>query len=222
RSTLCAPLPAGRSALAFGGADLVSYAFDVARLLPLPQFALPTRPSAAVLFLLAGASLLALRVGVVPVQRYAALLAALLAAAVVAEYAVGVDLGLDRLLFPQAILGTSRIFPGRPAPITAATFLLLGIALLVAAFRPDERLGRAHIAIVIAAIALPIIPIVGHLTGVPELHSFALRLGTALHTAAALLLLALGVAAATHEPAIRALVRVRDPGTTLLRLLLPL
>ena len=222
RSIRRLPLVAGLAALAFGGADLVAYAFDVGRVLPLPQFALPTQPLVAVLFLLTGASLLALRVGVVPVQRYAALLAALLAAAVVAEYALEVDLGVDRLLFPQAILSTSRIFPGRPAPITAATFLLLGIALLVAAFRPDERLGRAHIAIVIAAIVLPIVPIVGHLAGVPELHSFALRLGTALHTAAALLLLALGVAAATHESAIRTLVRGRDPGTTLLRLLLPL
>ena len=62
-------------------------------------------------------------------------------------------------------------------------------------------------AIVLAVVILPLVPIVGHLVGVSELHSFSDRLGTALHAAAVLLLLSCGVAAATHESAVLLLLR---------------
>ena len=215
-------LVAAIAAIAFGVAIGAGYVFSVGRLLPLPQFVLPTQPLVAVLFIVTGGSLLALRLGAHGLQRATAAAATLIAAAILSEYLLGVDLRVDTLLFPRAVFGSSLVFPGRPAPVTGTTFLLLGAALLVAAFRPGERPRRTHTALVLGAIVLPVIPIVGHLLGVPELHTFAFRVGTSLHTALMLLVLAAGVGATTHESAVLNLLRARDPGTILLRLLLPL
>ena len=44
RSIRRLPLIAGGAAIAFGAAVLVSYAFAIGRVLPLPQFLLPTQP----------------------------------------------------------------------------------------------------------------------------------------------------------------------------------
>jgi PAS domain S-box-containing protein len=216
------PLLAGAAAIAFGAAVLASYSLAIERVLPLPQFLLPTPPLAAAMFVLVGVSLLALRLGHPRLQRVAAMLTAGLAGAILTEYILGIPLGLDLLLFPDKVLGLTRVFPGRPAPVTTAAFLLLAGALLMASFRPGERPRQLHTGLVLAAVVLPVIPIVGHLLDVPELHTFALRVGTALHTALVLLLLGIGVGAATHETAVVTLVRGRDPGTTLLRLLMPL
>jgi PAS domain S-box-containing protein len=216
------PLAAAVVSMAFGIAVLGGYTLAIGRLLPLPQFVLPTQPLAAVLFLVTGMGLLAAHLGRGRIHRDLALASTLLSALLVAEYLFGVDLHLDRLLFPQQVAVLSRVFPGRPAPITAATFFLQGIALLLAAVRPRQRAGRIQTAIVLGVVILPIVPIVGHLVGVTELHSFADRLGTALHAAVVLLFLSAGVAVATQEAAVVLLVRGRDPGTTLLRLLLPL
>ena len=216
------PLLAAAGAVAFGLAVLASYTAAMGRVLPLPHFLLPTQPLAAFLFVLTGSSLLALHFDFPRAQRYSAIFATLLAGTVLLEYVLGLDLGVDLLIFPHSALGMTRIFPGRPAPVTTAEFLLLGLALVIAAIRPGERPRRVHTGIVLAAVVLPIVPIVGHLLNVPELHTFALRIGTAFHTAIVLLLLAVGVGVATHETAVVSLVRGRDPGTTLLRLLLPL
>ena len=213
---------AGLAAIAFGLAVVEAYAFAIGWLVPLPQFTLPTQPLVGVMFVLTGITLLAPHVGLVRLQRYTAFVTTLLAGLVLIEYLTGLDLGVDRLFFPAAVEGLSRIYPGRPAPVTSAAFLLLGVSLLLSALRPDERPGRLRTALTLGAIVLPVVPIVGHLLAVPELHTFSLRLGTALHTALALLLLGLGTGAATHESAALQLARGRDPGTTLLRVLLPL
>ena len=216
------PLAAGIVAIAFGVAVLGGYALTVGRLVALPQFVLPTQPVAGLLFVLTGAGLLAAHLGRTRTQRDLAIVSTVIASLIVAEYLFGVDLRIDRLLFPHQVVGLSRVFPGRPAPITAATFLLQSLALLLPALRRRERRGRLQTSVVLGLLILPIVPIVGHLLGVTELHSFAERIGTSLHTATALLLLSAGVAAATQEAAVILLLRGRDPGTTLLRLLLPL
>jgi PAS domain S-box-containing protein len=215
-------LLAAVAAIAFGLAVWSGYVLGIGRPLLLSPFLLPTPPLTGALFLTAGAGLLALRLGAPRLQTALALVTTLVAGAVMAEYLFGLDLGLDLLLFPREVFESSRIYPGRPAPVSAAAFLALGLTLLAGGRRMGERMRRAHTAVTLAAVVLPVIPIVGHLLGVPELHTFALRLGTALHTAVVMLVLAAGVAATTDEAAVLHLVRGRDPGTILLRLLLPL
>ena len=130
------PLAAAVVSIAFGLAVFGGYALVIGRLVVLPPFVLPTQPLAAVLFLLTGLGLLAAHLRRVRVQRDLAVVATILAGLIVAEYLFGVDLRIDRLLFPRQVAALTRMFPGRPAPITAAIFLLQSIALLLAARRP--------------------------------------------------------------------------------------
>ena len=137
-------------------------------------------------------------------------MATLLAALVVAEYLFGVDLHIDRLLFPNA---GGLALPDLPRPPGADHRRDAAPA------EPRPPAGRA-----------PARPASGPRAdrhrarpwsfsrwsrswaislGVPELHSFSDRLGTALHTAVVLLLLSCGVAAATHE--CRRLLLLRGP-----------
>ena len=67
--------------------------------------------------------------------RYWGLILAALAASIGAmtliEYVFGLDLRIDRLLLSQDIVAAATYSPGRMAPITAMTFLALGLALLL-------------------------------------------------------------------------------------------
>jgi len=216
------PIVAALVAIVFGVAVVQGYVFGIEPLLPYTPFLPPTQPLVAVLFVLTGVSLLALRVGLSRLQLAGAWLATVLAGAVVAEYVLGLNLRLDQLLFPETVAALSPVFPGRPPPSTSATFLLLGLALLTVGSRPMAGPRHWHSAGALGAIVLPVMPIVGHLLGVSELYAFTPGIGTALHTALILLLLAAGVTAATHESAVVNLLVGTDPGTILLRRFLPL
>ena len=92
------------------------------------------RPNAALGVLLLGAALWPLPDRVPAAGRRTQEALALLVAAVgvltLAEYVLGVDLGIDRLLLPEAAVSQPALFPGRMAPTTALNFFLLGGARL--------------------------------------------------------------------------------------------
>ena len=216
------PLLAGVVATLLGLAAVESYVFgsgpEVSSPLLLPQ----TVPLVAVMFVLTGASLLSMLARLPRHQGGAAGLVILIASLVLVEYLVWWKLGLDTLLFPDDVARIPSAFPGRPAPITTASFLLLGISLVLAVKERHLEHRRAHVTALMAAGGLPLIALVGHVAGVPELYSLAPGVGLSLADAALLLLLTVGVAAATHQSPLADLVAGRDPGTILLRRLLPL
>jgi PAS domain S-box-containing protein len=215
------PLVSGLATMLLGLAAVESYAFGRgpggSSSLLLPQ----TVPLVAVMFVLAGVGLLSLLARLHRHQAVAAGLVILLAAMVLLEYLVWWDLGLDTLLFPEDVLRLPSAFPGRPAPITTASFLLVGLSLLLAAEERHLQHPRAHAAALIAAGGLPLIAVAGHLVGVPELYELAPGVGLSLADAVLLLLLTVGVVAATHESTLTELIAGEDPGTILLRRLLP-
>ena len=57
-------------------------------------------------------------------------LAAAIGAVTLLEYGLGRDLGIDQLLFREAVLAEGGPFPGRPSPAAALNLLLVGLALL--------------------------------------------------------------------------------------------
>ena len=215
------PVIAGAAAAVLGVATVEAYVFGTGQLILATPFFPPTVPLTAIMFVLTGGSLLALKANLPRPQLAAAVGTVLIAALVLAQYLVWRDLGLDTLLFPDAVDRIRSAFPGRPAPVSTACFLLLGLALVLT--KDDWHLHhrRLHQSTLIAAAILPLVAIVGHLFGVPELYAFAPGVGTSLVSALLLLLVTFGVAAATHEPAIVDLLVGRDPGTILLRRLLP-
>jgi PAS domain S-box-containing protein len=215
------PVIAGAAAAVLGVAAVEAYVFGVGPLILTAPFLPPTVPLTALMFVLTGGSLLALKANLPRQQLAAAVITVLIAALVLAEYLIRRDLGLDTLLFRDDVDLIPSAFPGRPAPINTACFLLLGLALMLT--KDDWHLEhrRLHLSALMVAATLPLVAIVGHLFGVPHLYAFAPGVGTSLVAALLLLLVAVGVAAATHEPAIVDLLVGRDPGTILLRRLLP-
>ncbi len=104
--------------------------------LPLAQ------PLDAVLFVLAGTSLVSLHIRADRLRKASAGLATALAAVLLAEYLFRIDVGVDGLLFAGQVGDLVPAFPGRPAPLSCAGFLLLGTAALLS----SASRGTAYLA----------------------------------------------------------------------------
>jgi len=214
------PVVAGAVAMALGALLLQAYVFGIVPLAPTAVFLPLAQPLDAVLFVLTGAALLSLRIHSPRLRQTSAALATALATALLAEYILRVDLGIDSLLFRDQVTQFVPVFPGRPAPLSCAGFLLLSV-LLLAPPRAGARPSRWYSAVLITAVIVPLLAIAGHLGGVPELYGLAPGSGVALYAAVGLLMLAAGLMAATHESALVPLLLSDEPGTVLLRRLLP-
>ncbi len=132
------------------------------------------------------------------VGRGLAAAVAVTAAAVLAEYLTGRTFGLDQVWFGDAVRTMQATLPGRPSPPTAASVLLLSVA--VALTRTSRRGFRAAWAgCLVAAMAFPFVTIVAYLFGAVARLEFAPSTGMAMTTAFGLLLL--GVACLLVRPA---------------------
>jgi signal transduction histidine kinase len=139
-------------------------------------------------------------------------LAGVAAGLVVLEYALHTGLGIDQLVFTDH---GSTAHPGRPALATALGILLLALAQLPRL--ADSRLG-AFVALVVLIGAT--LPLLGFIYGVDALYEFQPYGSVAVHTAAALFLLALARLAAQREGGMRWVIEGRDQGSSLVRALL--
>ena len=115
--------------------------------------------------------------------RIAAAAAGLLGLITLVEYAAGRDLGIDEMLFRDPA-GLTGAFPGRMAVVTAAAFVALAAALLLA------DAGRAWwtaegLAVLPGVFAM--ISLAGYVYGVPSIHWIGSQKGMAVHTASAFL-----------------------------------
>lgn len=129
---------------------------------------------------------------------------AMLAAAIVAigalslaEYVWTVDLGIDQLLFLDDPGVTA---PGRMAPATAVSFMLVGLALL-ALSSGRERLRSLVPWLATPANLIAMLAIVGYALGVSALYGIGPYTSMAVHTALAFLVLSLGLLAAAPDAA---------------------
>ena len=208
-------------ALGLGVALLEGYVYGFVPLVPSALFMPPAQPLEAVLFVLTGASLLALATRARRLREVCAALATTLAALLLAEYVFAIDLPVDWLLFADQVGQLAHVFPGRPAPMSCAGFLGLSL-LLLAIPGADTPPRTGYSALLVATTIIPLLAIAGHLGDVPELYGLSPVTGIGLHTAIGLLALAIGIASSTHRAALVDLVTSREPGTVLLRRLLPL
>jgi PAS domain S-box-containing protein len=214
------PVVAGVIAMGLGAVLLQAYVFAVVPVVPTALFLPLAQPLDAVLFVLAGTSLVSLHIRADRLRKASAVLATALAAVLLAEYLFRIDLGVDGLLFAGQVNDLVPAFPGRPAPLSCAGFLLLGVLLLFPP-RQGAPARRWYSAVLMVAVVAPVLAIAGHLGGVPELYGLVPGSGVALYAAIGLLVLAAGVSAATHESALVNVLVSNEPGTVLLRRLLP-
>ena len=132
-----------------------------------------------------------------------------------AQYAFGVDLGVDNLLFVDR---ESPRFPGRMSPATAAAQLLLAVAygLLLA--------RRAVVAAQLLLIGVAVAPLAGlaaYLYGAPGVFDRAPYPTIALHTAVGLMLLCVGGLFARAGSGMMGVVTSPTPAGAVARKLLP-
>ena len=119
--------------------------------------------------------------------RSTAMVVAVVALAVLAEYVTGRSLGLDQLWFGSAERALQSSSPGRPSAQCAVAVVLLGPA--VAAIRWDRRWSHLVFPVcVIGGGLIPLVSVVGYLFGATALVFTGRSTGMALSTALALLL----------------------------------
>ncbi len=211
------------AAVLVGCLVLAGWQFDISELKRLLPAWVTMKANTALGLLIAGASLWVLRADSShpPLRRVALALAALVA--VLGLLSLCEDLfhwnpGLDQLLYREApgALGTSS--PGRMAPTTAIGFVLIGSALMLISTRraPLAAHGCAMVAGVIALLAL-----LGYAYGVKPLYGATHRTHMAVHTAATLLILCVGILFARPERGLTGRLAGSGPGALVLWRLLP-
>lgn len=204
----------GLAVLVLGVLVLLGWAFDVALLKSVLPGLVSMKANTAAGFLFGGAALLLSRERADTGRRRAAQACAaamaLLGALTLAEHVVGWDLRIDQVLFRSAPSAADTAAPGRMAPETASSFLLLGVALLL--LDTETRGGhRPAQALALLAGLAAVLALLGYLYGV------AGSMRMALHTAAAFLLLATGVIAVRPEGGGMALLTGDSVGGVMLR-----
>lgn len=185
--------------LAMGGGlvVLVGWTMDIAQLKSISSGWVSMKVNTAAGFILLGFALrcfnsaeknAALRVG-----RIVASLAALIGLLTIIEYASGQDFGIDQWLFsePAGTVGTSS--PGRMAPDTALSFLLLGLALAIKSTARVVMLAAAAAGLLVAVFSLA--AVLSYLATSLGTHGWFGYTVMAMHTALLFVLLGLAVAA---------------------------
>ena len=111
-----------------------------------------------------------------------------IAATVLAEYASGRSLGVDRVWFGQAVTAAQSTWPGRPNVQTALSTLLLAVA--VGLTRVNRRWAlRVWAVLLVLATAVPTITVLAYLFDTLAMISAARSLGMAVPAALGLMLL---------------------------------
>jgi PAS domain S-box-containing protein len=144
---------------------------------------------------------------------------ATLAAATLVEHLEGVDLGIDRVLFRQAVTADPSAYGGRMSPLTAVSVLLLSVALWLSGRK--SRLASVADLFALAVTAIAAGAFIGYVYGEGALYRLRGSTAMAVHTAVTLLLLSLGLIAAHPERGLARIAASDGPGGRAARRLLP-
>jgi two-component system cell cycle sensor histidine kinase/response regulator CckA len=144
---------------------------------------------------------------------------AVIAAACVtmAQDVLGADLGIDQILFREDSPSPPTASPGRMAPITAISFMLFGLSLVLLDAHTRSSQWFALLGLMLATLALT-----GYGLGVSALYQVMSFASMAVHTAAALALLGLGLIATRPDEGFMKIISSDTSGGLMARLLLPL
>jgi|GEM_PF-721727 len=189
------PYIAGAITTVVGLLVLIGWQFDIAVLKnPLPG-AVSMKANTAAAFLLAGLALILLqrsRPTTNLLARVCALMIVFIGFISLCEYLFAWNAGIDEILFGESKDTIGTIHPGRMAPNTALNFALLGFAFFVLTFQRIRSSFLIEFSLVFA-ISISVIGFVGYLTGLVELAGPAAHTKMAIHTAAAFIVLCIGM-----------------------------
>jgi PAS domain S-box-containing protein len=132
------------------------------------------------------------------------------------EHVLAVDLGVDQLLFGD-VPGPAAA-PGRMAPVTAASFTVLGAALVVAGATRRRMIAAQVLSLMVGLIGL--LGLLGYVYAVATLHR-SLQYAMALPSSIAFIVCALGVLALRPDRGLVAVIASDTAGGAAARRLLP-
>jgi methyl-accepting chemotaxis protein len=210
--------------MAVGTVVLIGWGLEIHLLKSLHSSLVSMKANTALAFVLIGLSLRLSQQGYasprqLSIARWSAAAVALIGLLSLGEYLLGVDFGIDQLLFTETQGAVATSMPGRMSPTTAFNFLLAGLALL---FPDSEAWGQRpaqYLALAILVVAL--LALLGYAYGVQSLYGFASYTKMALHTALAFAVLAFGILAARAGHGLMATVTGQGAGGAMARRLLP-
>jgi PAS domain S-box-containing protein len=180
------------------------------------------KPNNAIAVILCALALLLLGhdSGASSLPRILAAMAALIGGLTLLEHIVGINLGIDTLLFDELPGERATTSPGRMGPIPALSFLAIGAGIFLSTL--DTRYGKLAYRLALVVLILNSIPLLGYIYGSDFLYALPHSTGTAFPTATQLIALSIGVMALIRVHGIVEILMRNDAGGMLLRrLLLP-
>ncbi len=208
----------GIGAIVLGVVVLAAWLFDAQAIKSIRPSWADMQPNTAIGFILAGAALWLLErrsasPWIVPAVIFLATATTALGALTLFQYSTAVDLGIDDALFATR---HAPFEPGRPAPITALNFTLLGIALMLLCTRKSALRAAAQM-VAVPVIALSYVALLGYALSSSSLYQIPGFISVAFHTAVGQLLLSVGTMASSPETGITRLLVSKSAGSRLAR-----
>ncbi len=149
-----------------------------------------------------------------------ALIVSLIGLVTLGEYFAGRDLGIDQLLIEEPAGAVRTVHPGRMAPVTAVSFLLIGFALLFLDVKTSRGSSPAE-SLALATAAISFFSFVGHLFSVEFRYGIASYANVELHTAVTFIALSAGVLLVRPDRGWMGMIASDGPGGVMARRLLP-
>src|SRR5262245_43560526 len=219
-----ASLALGIYGLAGGLISFAGWAADIPRLTDWNGGGISIQPNATIAAMCGGAAILLLTFSH---RRLAAACGAVMATiggTVAYEYASGADLHIDTLLMFGREWGRGGVlFPGRMGPPGAASWTILGLALLIASLFPVTwRRTRSLVPIMVSVTAgISGLSQIGYLYGAATLYSIPSATVIALQTSTFIMAVSIGVMLAVPEHGPIRLLTETGPAGVLVRRILP-
>ena len=145
-------------------------------------------------------------------------LVVLLGLLTICEYILRLESGIDQILLREAT-STAR-YPGRPSPITALEFSMMGVASLLFR-RPSLRAHRTMQLLASLMMIFAYLAVIGYLYSMPALYTIAGYNSIALHTAVAFGVLGLAILMLDSNRGVIRLLTSRSAGGIVSRRMLP-
>ncbi|MDT5036732.1 MAG: hypothetical protein QOE03_1917 [Micromonosporaceae bacterium] len=219
---------AGLATIGLGATVLVGWAAGLVVLTCVVPGTPSMRPNTAVCLVLLGACLLvgfpasAVSAGRRGAAAGCASIVAIVGLFTLAEYAVGVDLGLDRVLFAGAV-GVhpgSTSHPGRMAMNTATAVVLLAGAQVLLLVRARSRNVRVGQAMCLGSAGLGLLGLYGYVLQVPGLQQFLGLTGIPVPTAVGVIVVSVATFFTCPVDGLARLLTARGPSAMLTRRML--
>lgn len=216
------PIVSAVFAIVVGCASMIGWAGDLPPLLSWGSNDISIKFNASVCITLAGIALLLGAVDPARVKsiRLSAGVTASIASATLFQHISGINLGIDTLIFDEAINAAATSEPGRMGIPASLALTVIGLALVLTTF---GRTRRAAARLAVFSLCIAALPLAGYLFGADQLFSIPRYTGIAFRTAAMIAVLSLGVIALVREHGLATTFSREDAGGAMFRrLALPL